>query len=91
MHSWPRQTPKKKIVGAKAKGKRQITLPSYLFLEKTSGAIYAGVPTVDFGWECNTDDWKQGRQISNQSYILEYKMVCEVVRSLPLSSQNHIF
>lgn len=46
----------KNIVDVKAEGKRQITLPSYLFLEKTSGAIYAGVPTVDFGWECNTDD-----------------------------------
>lgn len=25
------------------------TLPSYSFLSNTSGAIYAGVPTVDFG------------------------------------------
>ena len=32
------------------------TLPSYSFFDNTSGAIYAGVPTVDFGWECNTDD-----------------------------------
>ena len=35
-----------------------ITFPSYSFLERTSGAIYAGVPTVDFGWECSTEDWK---------------------------------
>jgi hypothetical protein len=34
-------------------------LPSYSFLDKTSGAIYAGVPTVDFGWECNSDDCNQ--------------------------------
>jgi hypothetical protein len=33
-----------------------LTLPSYSFFDKTSGAIYAGVPTVDLGWECNTDD-----------------------------------
>jgi len=34
------------------------TLPSYSFLSKTSGAIYAGVPTVEFGCDCRTDDWK---------------------------------
>lgn len=38
--------------------KFQYTFPSYSFLSKTSGAIYAGVPTVDFGCECSTDDWK---------------------------------
>jgi len=25
------------------------TFPSYSFLDRTSGAMYAGVPTVDFG------------------------------------------
>ena len=34
------------------------TLPSYSFLSKTSGAMYAGVPTVDFGCECSTEDCK---------------------------------
>lgn len=32
-------------------------MPSYSFFSNTSGAIYAGVPTVDFGCECRTDDW----------------------------------
>jgi hypothetical protein len=27
------------------------TFPSYSFLRRTSGAMYAGVPTVDFGCE----------------------------------------
>jgi hypothetical protein len=40
------------------KHKLQYTFPSYSFLSKTSGAIYAGVPTVDFGCECSTEDWK---------------------------------
>lgn len=34
-----------------------ITFPSYSFLDRTSGAMYAGVPTVDFGCECKTDDY----------------------------------
>lgn len=33
-----------------------ITLPSYSLRERTSGAIYAGVPTVDLGLECSRDD-----------------------------------
>jgi hypothetical protein len=36
-----------------------ITFPSYSLLDNTSGAIYAGVPTVDLGWECRTEDWKK--------------------------------
>lgn len=35
-----------------------VTLPSYSFLSNTSGAMYAGVPTVDFGCEWSTDDWE---------------------------------
>lgn len=34
-----------------------ITLPSYSLRERTSGAMYAGVPTVDFGLECKRDDY----------------------------------
>ena len=34
----------------------RITFPSYSLLERTSGAIYAGVPTVDLGLECSKDD-----------------------------------
>ena len=30
--------------------------PSYCFRDSTSGAIYAGVPTVDLGCESNTAD-----------------------------------
>lgn len=32
------------------------TFPSYSFRAKTSGAIYAGVPTVDLGCECKSPD-----------------------------------
>jgi len=34
-------------------------LPSYSPRERTSGAIYAGVPTVDLGIECNSEDYKR--------------------------------
>lgn len=40
------------------KDRWDFTFPSYSFLVRTSGAMYAGVPTVDFGWECNTEDYK---------------------------------
>ena len=30
------------------------------FRDNTSGAMYAGVPTVDFGWESNTADCRGG-------------------------------
>lgn len=33
-------------------------MPSYSPRERTSGAIYAGVPTVDLGIECNSEDYK---------------------------------
>lgn len=33
-----------------------VTFPSYSDRQKTSGAIYAGVPTVDFGFECKIED-----------------------------------
>lgn len=36
---------------------RELTLPSYSRRERTSGAMYAGVPTVDFGLECSNDDY----------------------------------
>ena len=35
------------------------TLPLYRFFIRTSGAMYAGVPTVDFGCECRRDDCKK--------------------------------
>jgi hypothetical protein len=34
----------------------ELTLPSYSRRESTSGAMYAGVPTVDLGFECSSDD-----------------------------------
>ncbi|MFS7947695.1 hypothetical protein Hanom_Chr06g00551251 [Helianthus anomalus] len=34
----------------------ELTFPSYSCLSNTSGAMYAGVPTVDFGCECSTED-----------------------------------
>lgn len=46
----------------------RITLPSYSRLERTSGAMYAGVPTVDLGLECSREDCKhkneKGKSIS---------------------------
>jgi hypothetical protein len=36
--------------------------PSYCFRESTSGAIYAGVPTVDFGCESKTADCRHAAQ-----------------------------
>ena len=47
------------------------TFPSYSFFDRTSGAIYAGVPTVDFGCECKTDDCvNRNRAIKNLSVYL---------------------
>jgi hypothetical protein len=34
----------------------RLTFPSYSRRESTSGAMYAGVPTVDLGFECSSDD-----------------------------------
>lgn len=39
------------------------TFPSYSFLERTSGAIYAGVPTVDLGCECNKPDCRRNKTL----------------------------
>jgi hypothetical protein len=36
--------------------KVELTLPSYSFHKRTSGATYAGVPTVDFWLECSKVD-----------------------------------
>lgn len=35
----------------------RFTLPSYSLRERTSGAMYAGVPTVDLGLEWSSDDY----------------------------------
>lgn len=51
-------------------GSYKITLPSYSFLSKTSGAIYAGVPTVDFGCECSTDDCRSKTVMITQTILL---------------------
>jgi hypothetical protein len=47
--SWEKEVDEKLL-------KIELTLPSYSFLERTSGAMYAGVPTVDFGFECSKAD-----------------------------------
>jgi hypothetical protein len=44
-----------------------ITFPSYSRLERTSGAIYAGVPTVDLGREWSKDDC-----ITNKKHTKNY-------------------
>ena len=43
------------------------TLPSYSLRERTSGAIYAGVPTVDLGLECSREDYtkKKNKTLDN--------------------------
>jgi hypothetical protein len=43
-------------------------LPSYSRRESTSGAIYAGVPTVDLGLECSRDDYTKDKKIKNKKY-----------------------
>lgn len=51
----------------------RLTLPSYSRLESTSGAMYAGVPTVDLGLECRREDYKlhdnnnQTSEVTNNS------------------------
>lgn len=52
-----------------------ITFPSYSERPKTSGAIYAGVPTVDFGLECRTEDYTNFRNyfISRIKKLLSYE------------------
>ena len=45
------------------KKRLQFTLPSYSRRESTSGAIYAGVPTVDLGLECSRDDYTKDKKI----------------------------
>jgi hypothetical protein len=42
------------------------TFPLYLFFIKTSGAMYAGVPTVDLGCECRRDDCKKDQRTAGQ-------------------------
>ena len=39
-------------------------MPSYSRRESTSGAMYAGVPTVDLGFECSSDDCNQKKRIA---------------------------
>lgn len=45
--------------------RQNITFPSYSLLERTSGAIYAGVPTVDLGREWSKDDCIASKKHSN--------------------------
>jgi len=45
---------------------KYITFPSYSRLERTSGAIYAGVPTVDLGREWSKDDYITNKKHSNK-------------------------
>ena len=46
------------------------TFPSYSFFAKTSGAMYAGVPTVDFGCEWSREDYiKDHLKFTNQGKI----------------------
>lgn len=49
------------------KKRLQFTLPSYSRRESTSGAIYAGVPTVDLGLECSRDDYTKDKKIKNKN------------------------
>ncbi|GAB2217145.1 hypothetical protein Droror1_Dr00000308 [Drosera rotundifolia] len=71
-----------------------ITFPSYSFLDRTSGAIYAGVPTADFGWECNTVDCRihgqqQGKQIYDTWFNGRKYRTTDFTTNVPWSIQNH--
>lgn len=48
--------------------------PAYCFLESTSGAMYAGVPTVDLGCESNRADCTQIHK-SALSLLLSIKVL----------------
>jgi len=50
--------------------KSSSTLPSYACFSNTSGAIYAGVPTVELGCECSIEDYpitKSIRYVENRA------------------------
>lgn len=46
------------------------TLPSYSFRDRTSGAMYAGVPTVDLGCECNRPDCNESNKHKNLKIMI---------------------
>ena len=48
-----------------------VTLPSYSLRERTSGAIYAGVPTVDLGLECSREDYNKKENKSPDSAFMK--------------------
>ena len=59
------------------KKRLQFTLPSYSRRESTSGAIYAGVPTVDLGLECSRDDYTKDKKIKNKNIPNQKKKKCQ--------------
>ena len=59
------------------KKRLQFTLPSYSRRESTSGAIYAGVPTVDLGLECSRDDYTKDKKIKNKNIPNPKKKKCQ--------------
>ena len=70
-------------------------MPSYSLRERTSGAIYAGVPTVDLGLECSRDDYKRGERkyLNNNSFHMHLIILSliSLFPVLPLNNQNHRF
>lgn len=52
--------------------------------------MYAGVPTVDFGCECNTEDWKKPPKFKGEQIVVypdsiyketdDYQSTTEIVR-----------
>ncbi len=67
-------------------------MPSYSLRERTSGAIYAGVPTVDLGLECSRDDCTN--KTNQRKFFFKYTsdknfpyQVEYVIK--PLNNQNH--
>ena len=67
------------------------TLPSYSFRARTSGAMYAGVPTVDFGCECNKADCNESNKHKKVKIMIwKYNVwQCETDYR-PLSNRNRI-
>lgn len=74
---------------------KHITFPSYSRLERTSGAIYAGVPTVDLGREWSKDDYIANKKHS-ENYNSNIKYYLELLSSMiliiiPSNNQSHKF
>lgn len=72
-------------------GGDRLTLPSYSRRESTSGAMYAGVPTVDLGLECSSDDCNQVNEETSggEAFFEVTKQTSERARPFLEGNQKH--